>query len=294
MEIFGYSIWSFVGMLAFLIAAPVIGCLLAGLDRKISAGMQGRVGPKILQPYWDFRKLLSKEDATVNGAQDLYIVLYLICIVLAGMAFFAGANFLLCVFIQTLGALFLILAAYSSRSPYAEIGAEREMVQVMSYEPMVLLVAIGLFMATGSFSVKDLLFADMPLVRWLPLIFLGFIFVLTIKLRKSPFDISMAQHAHQELVRGVVTEFSGRTLALVELSHWYENILFLGWTAMFVVWAGGWVAGIVTVAVVLLIWFLEIWIDNNFARVKWETMLRSAWWVALIAGGINIVYLLFI
>lgn len=294
MEIFGYSIWSFVGMLAFLIIAPCIGCLLAGLDRKITAGMQGRVGPKILQPYWDFRKLLSKEDATVNGAQDLYIVLYLVFIILAGMAFFAGANFLLCVFIQTLGALFLILAAYSSRSPYAEIGAEREMVQVMSYEPMVLLVAIGMFMATGSFSVHDLLFADVPLIRWLPLIFIGFIFVLTIKLRKSPFDISMAQHAHQELVRGVVTEFSGRTLALVELSHWYENILFLGWVAMFVVWAGGWVAGVVTVVVVLLIWFLEIWIDNNFARVKWEAMLKSAWWVALIAGGINIIYLLFV
>lgn len=294
MEFFGYSIWSIVGALAFLVIAPIIGCLLAGLDRKVSAGMQGRVGPKILQPYWDFRKLLSKEDVTVNGAQDLYIWLYLIFIILSGMIFFAGANFLLCVFIQTLGALFFVLAAYSSRSPYAEIGAEREMIQVMSYEPMVLLVAIGMYMATGSFGVKDLLFAEMPLVRWLPLIFIGFIFVLTIKLRKSPFDISMAQHAHQELVRGVVTEFSGKTLALVELSHWYENILFLGWVAMFIVWAGGWIALVVTLVVIIVVWFLEIWIDNNFARVKWELMLKSAWWVALIAGSINIIYLLFV
>ncbi len=294
MELFGYSIWSFVGAFAFLVIAPIIGCLLAGLDRKISAGMQGRVGPKILQPYWDFRKLLAKEEATVNGAQDLYIWLYLIFIVISGVVFFAGANFLLCVFIQTLGALFFVLAAYSSRSPYAEIGAEREMVQVMSYEPMVLLVAIGMYMATGSFSVKGLLFMDMPLVRFLPLIFIGFIFILTIKLRKSPFDISMAQHAHQELVRGVVTEFSGRTLALVELSHWYETILFMGWIGMFIVWAGGWVALVVTLVVIILVWLLEIWIDNNFARVKWETMLKSAWWVALVCGSINIVYLLFI
>lgn len=294
MEIFGFSIWSIIGVLAFLIIAPFVGCILAGLDRKITAGMQGRVGPKLLQPWWDFRKLLAKEDATVNGAQDLYVWLYLIFIALSGMVFFAGGNFLLCVFIQTLGALFFILAGYSSRSPYADLGAERETVQVMSYEPMVLLVAIGMFLATGSFYVADLLSVEMPLVRYLPLIFIGFLYVLTIKLRKSPFDISMAQHAHQEIVRGIVTEFSGRTLALVELSHWYETILFLGWTGMFVIWAGGWVAAVVAIVVVLVIWFFEIWIDNNFARFKWETMLKSAWWVALVAGTINIVYLLFI
>lgn len=294
MEIFGFSIWSIIGVLAFLIVAPFVGCILAGLDRKITAGMQGRVGPRLLQPWWDFRKLLAKEDATVNGAQDLYVWLYLIFIVLSGMVFFAGGNFLLCVFIQTLGALFFILAGYSSRSPYADLGAERETVQVMSYEPMVLLVAIGMFLATGSFYVTDLLSVEMPLVRYLPLIFIGFLYVLTIKLRKSPFDISMAQHAHQEIVRGIVTEFSGRTLALVELSHWYETILFLGWTGMFVIWAGGWVAAVVAIVVALVIWFFEIWIDNNFARFKWETMLKSAWWVALVAGTINIVYLLFI
>ncbi len=294
MEFFGLSIWSIVGMAAFLIVAPIIGCLLAGLDRKISAGMQGRVGPRLLQPYWDFRKLWQKEDATVNGAQDMYVVLYLIFIVLSGMVFFSGANFLLCVFIQTLGALFLVLAAYASRSPYAELGAEREMVQVMSYEPMVLLVAIGMFMATGTFEVSEVISQELPLVRWLPLIFIGFLYVLTIKLRKSPFDISMAQHAHQELVRGVVTEFSGKTLALVELSHWYETIMFMGWVGMFAMWAGGWVAAVVAVVVAVVIWFFEIWIDNNFARVKWQAMLKTSWWVALILGGCNIVYLIFV
>ena len=294
MELFGYSIWSFVGMAAFLVVGPIVGCLLAGLDRKLSAGMQGRVGPRIRQPWWDFRKLWGKEDATVNGAQDLYVWLYLIFIVLAGMAFFAGANFLLCVFIQTLGALFLILAGYASRSPYAELGAQREIVQVMSYEPMVLLVAIGMFMATGTFEVNSVLTADVPMIRWLPLIFAGLLYVLTIKLRKSPFDISMAQHAHQEIVRGIVTEFSGKTLALVELSHWYETVTFLGWIGMFAMWGGGWVAAVVAVVVALAVWFLEIVIDNNFARVKWQAMLKSAWWVALILGGINIVYLIFV
>ena len=275
--------------------APILGCLLSGIDRKLSAGLQGRVGPKILQPYYDFRKLLDKEDATVNGAQDLYVWLYLIFIVAAGVVFFAGGNFLLCVFILTLGSLFLIVAAYASRSPYAELGAQREIIQVMSYEPMVLIVAAGLFMATGTFRVEDIIAADVPVIRYLPLIFIGFIYVLTIKLRKSPFDISMSHHAHQELVRGVTTEFSGKTLALIELSHWYENILFLGWVGIFIMWGGfNLTAAIITVVVCLVVFFLEILIDNNFARVKWQAMLKTSWLVALVLGGLNIIYLLFI
>ena len=294
MEILGYSIWSYVGMAAYLVLAPVLGCLLAGLDRKLSAKMQGRVGPKLLQPYWDVRKLLDKEKATVNGAQDLYVGIYLVAVVLAGMAFFAGANFLLCVFLLTLGSLFLILAAYASRSPYAELGAQREMVQVMAYEPMVLLMAIGMYMAQGSFTVKHVLAANIPLVAYLPLVFLGFLYVLTIKLRKSPFDISMSEHAHQELVRGLTTELSGGTLAMVEVAHWYETIMFLGWTAMFVMWGGGAVSVLIAVVVALAVWFLEVVIDNNFARVRWQTMLKSAWAVALALGTVNIVLLLFV
>lgn len=289
------GIGSVIGIVAFLFAAPVLGCLLAGIDRKLSAGLQGRVGPKLLQPYYDFRKLLDKEDATVNGAQDMYVLLYLVFIVLSGVVFFAGGNFLLCVFILTLGSLFLIVAAYASRSPYAELGAQREIVQVMSYEPMVLLVAAGLFMATGTFRVEDMLAAELPAVRYAPLIFIGFVYVLTIKLRKSPFDISMSHHAHQELVRGLTTELSGKTLAMIELSHWYENILFLGWVGIFLLWGGPTPLSIaICVVVCLAVYFLEILIDNNFARVKWQAMLKSSWLVALALGGINIVYLLFI
>ena len=289
------GIGSIIGIIAFLVLAPVLGCLLSGIDRKLSAGLQGRVGPKLLQPYYDFRKLLNKEDATVNGAQDLYVWLYLIFIVIAGVVFFAGGNFLLCVFVLTLGSLFLIVAAYASRSPYAELGAQREIIQVMSYEPMVLIVAAGLFMATGTFRVEDIIAADVPAIRYAPLIFIGFVYVLTIKLRKSPFDISMSHHAHQELVRGVTTEFSGKTLALVELSHWYENILFLGWVGVFIMWGGFNLTGaVITVIVCIVIYLLEILIDNNFARVKWQAMLKSSWLVALVLGGLNIVYLLFI
>ena len=58
--------------------APVIGCLLAGLDRKLSARMQGRVGPPILQPYYDLRKLLEKDRAAVNNVEGTYVTCALV------------------------------------------------------------------------------------------------------------------------------------------------------------------------------------------------------------------------
>ena len=284
-----------VAVCAFIILAPVLGCLLAGADRIITARMQGRRGPVLLQPYYDMRKLLEKDTSRLDPVMTCLVVLALLAAIVAGAVFFCGGNFLLCVFILTLGSLFLIVAAYASRSPYAELGAQREIVQVMSYEPMVLLVAAGLFMATGTFRVEDMLAADAPAIRYAPLIFIGFIYVLTIKLRKSPFDISMSHHAHQELVRGLTTELSGKTLAMIELSHWYENILFLGWVGIFLLWGGPTPASIANCVVVCIaVYFLEILIDNNFARVKWQAMLKSSWLVALALGGINIVYLLFI
>jgi ech hydrogenase subunit B len=291
-----------VGAVVFAIVAPIVGCLLAGLDRVISARMQGRVGPPILQPYYDVRKLLSKEHVAVNSTQDVYLICAFIFACLAGGIFFTGGNLLFCVFVITLSSLFFILAAYSSRSPYSELGAARETLQVMCYEPMVLMFTVGFYMAIakggayfgfGSFDVSAVFDQSVPVIASIWLIFLGLLFVLTIKLRKSPFDISMSHHAHQEIVRGVTTEMSGPSLALVEVLHWCENVLFLGWVAIFFIW-GNPVSVILGIVAALVVYFLEIWIDNNFARVKWQFMLKSAWIVALVAGGINIAVLAFL
>ena len=130
-----------VGCILFAVLAPVVGCLLAGLDRKISARMQGRVGPPLLQPYYDVRKLLEKDHVAVNSSEGVYITFALVFAILADGIFFTGGNLLMCIFVITLSSLLLIVAAYSSRSPYAEVGAERETMQVMAYEPMVLITA---------------------------------------------------------------------------------------------------------------------------------------------------------
>ena len=122
--------------------------------------------------------------------------------------------------------------------------------------------------------------------------FLALMFVLTIKLRKSPFDLSYSHHAHQELVKGVTTEMSGRTLAKVEVMHWCETTLFLGWVAMFFIWDNP-VSIVLAVVVAALAFFLEIFIDNNFARVKWQKCLKWAWIVALVCGLANTAWLVF-
>ncbi len=288
-----YILRIIIGIIAFAILGPIVGCLLAGLDRKITARMQGRVGPPILQPYYDVRKLIEKDDVSVNNVEGVYVTCALIFTAVAGGIFFAGGNFLLVAFIITLAALFFIMAAYCVRSPYSELGAHRETLQVMCYEPMVLFVAVGLYLATGTFNVDGVFYMHAPIVTTAWGIFLGLLFILAIKLRKSPFDLSYSHHAHQELVKGVTTEMSGKTLAKVEVMHWAENVMFLGWCAMFFVWGG---AGSIIVGIIaaLVIWFLEIWIDNNFARVKWQVMLKSSWLVALIAGGLNMAILAYL
>ena len=277
----------------FAIVASVLGCLLAGLDRKISARMQGRVGPPILQPYYDVRKLFSKENAGVNSAIGTYVFWALIFTFVAGGIFFSGGNLLMCIFVITLAEMLFIMAAYAARSPFAEVGAHRETLQVMAYEPMVLLLAVGYFLATGSFDVDAILHVPAPIIGSTIGVFIGMLFILTIKLRKSPFDLSMSHHAHQEIVRGMTTEMSGPTLGMVEIMHWCENVLFLGWIGMFFLWANP-VSVLVAIVIVLLVYFLEIWIDNNFARVKWQFMFKSAWLVALIAGGVNVAFLAFL
>lgn len=277
----------------FAVVAAVLGCLLEGLDRKVTARMQGRVGPPLLQPYYDVRKLFSKENAGVNSAIGTYVFWALVFTAVAGGVFFSGGNFLLCVFIVTLAEMLFIMAAYAARSPYAEVGAHREILQVMAYEPMVLLLAVGFFLATGSFDVSTVLHVHQPIIVSTVGVFIGMLFILTIKLRKSPFDLSYSHHAHQDIVKGVTTEMSGKVLGQVEIMHWCENILFLAWIAMFFVWNSP-LAIIAVIVALALVYFLEIWIDNNFARVKWQLLLKSSWAVTLVFAGINIALLIYL
>jgi formate hydrogenlyase subunit 4 len=288
------NVYIIVSVIAYIVLAPFAGGLLAGLDRKIGARMQGRVGPPVLQPFYDVLKLLEKEAITVNTGQDFYVGCCLFFMIVTGSFFFAGLSMLLVIFTLTTAGLFLVVAAYSSNSPYAQVGAERELLQMMAYEPMVLITAVGFYLITRlpdtvmlSFNVADVLRNGNLGIIYLPGIFIGFLFILTIKFRKSPFDLSMSHHAHQELVKGLTTEFSGKTLAMLEISHWYENIFLLGFVFLFFA-NGTAVMAVIGVIVCLLAYFLEIFIDNVNARMKWQFALNSSWIVALTFGAVNL------
>jgi formate hydrogenlyase subunit 4 len=202
-------------------------------------------------------------------------------------------SMLLVIFTLTTASIFLVIAAYSSNSPYAQAGAERELLQMMAYEPMVLITAVGLYLVSGrSFGIGEIINSPVVSIIYLPGIFIGFLFILTIKFRKSPFDLSMSHHAHQELVKGLTTEFSGKTLAMLEISHWYENVFLLGFVFLF--FANGTVLmAVVGVTVCVLAYFLEVFIDNVNARMKWQFALNSSWIVALVFGATNMLVIYF-
>ncbi|HQO77977.1 MAG TPA: NADH-quinone oxidoreductase subunit H, partial [Thermodesulfobacteriota bacterium] len=96
-------------MLAFILLAPLIGGLLAGVDRKVTARLQGRYGPPVLQPFYDVLKLFQKETIVVNKLQNFAVLLFLIFTVFSGALFFAGADLLLMVFTLALASTFFVL-----------------------------------------------------------------------------------------------------------------------------------------------------------------------------------------
>ena len=185
-----------------------------------------------------------------------------------------------------LASLFFVLAGFSVNSPYSHVGAERELIQMMAYDPALMIVAIGFYVVAGTFEVSGIYEASREgrFILYLPGIFATYLYVLVIKFRKSPFDLSISHHAHQEIVRGLTTEFSGPHLALIEMAHWYENILLLALIYLFFSFSP-WIG----IGVTLLVYFAVIFTDNAFARVKWQVMFASTWVFTVMAGVSNLI-----
>ena len=154
---------------AVLVAAfsIIIGLLLMGFDRIVAARMQARIGPPLTQPFTDVRKLLAKENVVPENAipwlfnlapiialaSAITILFYLpiggFAPVLSG-----GGDLILVMYLLTLPALALVAGGFASGSPYATVGAQREMVTMIAYEfPLaIVVVAIAWRLAAAGIS----------------------------------------------------------------------------------------------------------------------------------------------
>ncbi|KHO61470.1 MULTISPECIES: respiratory chain complex I subunit 1 family protein [Thermoanaerobacter] len=273
--------------IAAVVIAPFIGGFLSGIDRKLTAFIQGRYGPPIWQPFYDVIKLLYKQKLLVNDFQVFSAYMYLLSAILSVGLFALKADLLMILFIMSVGLVFYIAGALSTKSPYSQVGAQRELMQMLAYEPMLIFFVISVYNVTGSFNLAQIM-THGRLILDLPLMFLLLGLVLTIKLKKSPFDLSASEHAHQELVRGILTDYSGPYLALIHIADWYEMILILAMIA--ILWSQNLVIGAL---IALATFFMDIVIDNITARMTVKWMLAFSWSISILFTIINIAYIYF-
>ena len=234
---------AFVALLIFpgLLYALPMGWLMLGIERKLKARFQGRIGPPLSQPFYDAVKLLAKLPVSRN-ASDIPMLtgLALLAIgttigalallpVFRGESGFVG-DLILLVGLLEMPPLCFILAGYASRSIYGEVGATREaVVGVVSNVPF-LAALIAMAASAGSMRCSQIV-ASTPWMVRIPAL-LAIVFCLPIKLRLNPFSLA---NAEQEVLAGPLTEFDGPRLALWELAHAMEWTALIGFVVVFAV-----------------------------------------------------------
>jgi len=217
-----------------LLLAP----LCEGILRKVTAKVQSRQGPPILQPYYDLLKLLGKEDiesgespAMQRFAAWLSLAAILTVALLVPMGtvppLSGGADAYLLIYLLTLCGISTMLAAFAAGSTYSLVGMSREMMSVMTLEPL-LAVAIVI----GAVHVRSLRLdavlsgsaygeAAAPLAG---VLMLGVaILAFQAFVGRLPFDIAEAE---TELMEGSLIEYSGPKLALFKFTQMAKLVVY--------------------------------------------------------------------
>lgn len=268
-----------------IILAPVLGGLLYGLERVVKARMHRRIGPPILQPFYDFLKFLDKRIMIVHSTHAFLGIVHFIALWFALAALILGADFILVIFLHLLSTAVLILGGFSTRSIFSHLGANRSAISVLAYEPVLILIAISAFMQTGSFDIAALFSAEKPPLFTMPLAFIALLAILPIKLKKSPFDVS---EAHQEVVGGVELEYSGIFFETIYTAKWLDYVFC--YLLVFMFGGSNWWLGLLLVALTFI--YINA-LDNSTARVNYKQMLRFSLWVALPLAFVNLLLVMF-
>ena len=267
----------------WIVLAPVIGGLVYGGERVLRARMQRRQGPPLLQPFYDMFKLMDKRTLIIHAPHALLAVGHFFLLWLCVAALFLGWNLLYIIFLHLFALMVLVLAGYSVRSAYSHVGANRELLALVAYEPVLILVAVGFYLSTGSFDIGVIVQSESMLLQ-MPLLFIALLMIIPIKVKKSPFDVV---EAHQEIVGGVEVEYSGLFYEFLYMARFMEYLFIYSFVYLF----GGashWLGA----ALVILAFFAVNLVDNATARVRTDQMLGIVYKLAMVLAVINIVWIL--
>lgn len=224
-----------IASIGIAIFAIIFGLFFKGIDRKLVARMQMRVGPPIRQPFLDVVKLMSKETIVPeNAVKWMYNLAPIICLAssIIILLYIPIGNFkpllgghgdiILVIYLFIIPALSMVAGGFASGSPFATVGAQREMITMMSYEfPLaVVIIAIVWKLSEIGGDIFSLQFISSHPI-WAEIGVLGLIGALVLLLAliivtpgeaaKIPFDVAEAE---TEIAHGLLVEYSGRNLAL--------------------------------------------------------------------------------
>lgn len=221
-----------VNLLLFMLAAP----LLEGVIRRLTARIQSRQGPPLIQPYLDLLKLLGKENLVPgNWAFNLAPVLALasilsvICLVPMGFGthrLAADNDIITVIYLLTLGGVSVLLGALASRNIFASIGASREMVTMVMVEPVLAMTLILGAVKAGTLQIAGATSGLGQGYGWpAALMLVVYLMALQAFVGRQPFDIAEAE---SEIVEGPFIEFSGPNFALFRYYLMLKQMFYAG------------------------------------------------------------------
>ena len=220
-----------------LLFSAVIGGFLSWFDRKLTARVQFRKGPPLLQPFYDFFKLLLVKETILpkHGSPLIFLLAPVFSVFGATMAavfillplFNIGTGFkgdlLVIFYLLTIPSFSYIIGSLASGNPLAAVGGSREMKLIISYELTFLLVIAGIIMKGGQqfdlYGIIQTQQAVSPFIGSVSgvLLFIVGIFCVQAKLALVPFDMPEAE---AEITEGIFIEYSGAPYGLIKLTKY--------------------------------------------------------------------------
>ena len=277
-----------------LLAAP----MLDGVARKVRAVIHSRKGPPIVQPYIDIFKLLGKEDLRCTPslvfryAPAAALAAFLVAAVLTPMGVGADAapgDMVTWIYFLTLGAAAVILMAAASGNPFAQTGAAREIMMLLSVEPIVVAALITAAVKSGSMRLGEMAAWNSANGPSLSMAGAGVALFLALQatMGRLPFDIAEAE---SEIVDGPMVEVSGPNLALMKIALLVRQLvyafilvqLFVPWPAV-AVWP---LAVLIALLKVLVLFVLAAVVEAVSPRLRIDhamTYMSRVLFVALAA-----------